>query len=218
MSNPLAIASIVIYVILIQPALYCFWKHGWPGFLGWFYLQVFCLLRIVGNAVELHTETGHTVNEKTLIVNNIGLSPLLLATAGILHEARRARNPKLNGKLEWFLVLQYHMLVSLALGLIVAGVVILEGGKSESTAKVLMEIGAAALLVCWALLFTWIAVSMTPDEQTRAIVPLGGGPLGMLVQSFSTSQRAQHKDDGATLYADGTKVGPAPVLKIISKY
>lgn len=97
------------------------------------------------------------------------------------------------------------MLVSLALGLIVAGVIILEGGKSQSTAKVLMEIGAAALLVCWALLFIWILVSMTSDEMTRAINPLGGGPLGMLIQSFLASRRTQHEDAGAEAYNDGAK-------------
>lgn len=95
MSNPLAIASIVIYVILLQPSLYCLWKHGWPGSLGWGYLQVFCLLRIIGNAIELQSQT---VSEKTLIVSNIGLSPLLLATAGILHEALVLPFPRNNGK------------------------------------------------------------------------------------------------------------------------
>jgi len=87
MADPLAIASIAIYLFLVQPALFCLWKHGWPGFLGWFLLQIFCLLRVVGKAVKLYAEAGPTTDEKTLIINSIGLSPLLLATVGILHEA-----------------------------------------------------------------------------------------------------------------------------------
>jgi hypothetical protein len=85
------------------------------------------------------------------------------------------------------------MLVSVALGILVAGVIVLEGGNAISTAKLLMKIGAGALLLCWALLFTWIVVSMTSDEKTRAMIPLGGGPLGMLIQSFSSSRRTHHR-------------------------
>ena len=88
MTDPLATASLVIYAILLQPTLYCLWAHGRHGFLGWFYLQIFCLLRVIGNALDLHsTATATKSSHSLLIINNIGLSPLLLATAGILHEA-----------------------------------------------------------------------------------------------------------------------------------
>ena len=83
MADHLAIATIIIYAVLLQPTLYCFWAHGRHGFLGWFYLQIFCLLRIIGNAVAV----ADPKNTHTTLINNIGLSPLLLATAGILHEA-----------------------------------------------------------------------------------------------------------------------------------
>ena len=88
MADHLATATLIIYAILLQPTLYCFWAHGRHGFLGWFYLQIFCLLRIVGNAVELHAATNlNPKSSHVQLINNIGLSPLLLATAGILHEA-----------------------------------------------------------------------------------------------------------------------------------
>lgn len=86
MADPLAVAEIIIYIILIQPTLFILFKHGRHGILGWFYLQIFCLLRIIGNAVSLHEDATHSTNSKTLLINSIGLSPLLLATAGILHE------------------------------------------------------------------------------------------------------------------------------------
>ena len=88
MTDPLAAATLAIYAILIQPTLYCLWTHGRRGFLGWFYLQLFSLLRVIGNAVELHAAaTPPPQNSHVLLINNIGLSPILLATAGILHEA-----------------------------------------------------------------------------------------------------------------------------------
>ena len=174
--NALSAASLVIYVVLLQPTLYILYRHGWPGFLGWFYLQLFCVLRIVGNGLSLNTPLDPTTlagssgsSSITIpIVNNIGLSPLLLATAGILHEARRARRAPggeggaRSNKFEWRLVIQYHLLVSGALGLIVAGVVLLQSGNGENldTAASLMKVGSAIVLLCWVLLAVWAGVSL----------------------------------------------------------
>ena len=87
MVDGLAVATVVIYAILVQPVLYCLWKHGRHGILGWLALQSFCLLRIIGNAVLLHAEATNTSSSNALLISNVGLSPLLLASLGILHEA-----------------------------------------------------------------------------------------------------------------------------------
>ena len=168
----------------MQPTLYILFRHGWPGFLGWFYLQLFCILRIIGNGLSINTPLDPTPlagsaassNKATLIVNNIGLSPLLLATAGILHEARRARHAPVGAGAssgatwkstrEWQLVIHYHFLVSGALALIIAGTVLLdESGAGTSlselhTASSLVKAGSAVVLVCWALLVLWAGVSL----------------------------------------------------------
>ena len=86
--STLPVVTLAVYAILIQPILYCLWKHGRPGLLGWLVLQSFCTIRIVGNILSIEEEvfnsTGNTV---PLILNNVGLSPLLLGALGILHEA-----------------------------------------------------------------------------------------------------------------------------------
>ena len=87
MTDALAVATIIIYAILIQPVFYCLWKHGRHGILGWVALQSFCLLRIIGNAILLHAEATNASNSNALLISNIGLSPLLLAALGFLHEA-----------------------------------------------------------------------------------------------------------------------------------
>lgn len=87
MADPLAVAEIIIYIILLQPTFVILWKHGRHGILGWSCVQLFCLLRIVGNVVILHEDAIHATDSKALLIGSIGLSPLLLATAGILHEA-----------------------------------------------------------------------------------------------------------------------------------
>jgi hypothetical protein len=87
MMSGLDIVILVVYIAFLNPILYCMWKHGKPGLLGWLPLQSFCLVRIVGSILDLHDAAVHSKSQNSLILSNIGLSPLLLAAAGILHEA-----------------------------------------------------------------------------------------------------------------------------------
>lgn len=84
MTDSISAAKLAVYIVLIQPALYCLWKHGKTGFLGWFYVQLFCVLRIATGGLGLH---GSSTGISGVVLSSIGLSPLLLAIAGVLHEA-----------------------------------------------------------------------------------------------------------------------------------
>lgn len=83
----LALAQLVIYIILILPLFPILIRHGKVGILGWFYCTAFCTLRLVGNGMQVSASKHGTTNSTALIISSIGLSPLLLATSGILHEA-----------------------------------------------------------------------------------------------------------------------------------
>lgn len=78
--SSISTAELAIYALFSIAVLYILVKHGRPGFLGWFYLFIFCTIRIVGGVLEIKKSSSASV------VANIGLSPLLLATSGILHE------------------------------------------------------------------------------------------------------------------------------------
>lgn len=84
MTDSISAAKLAIYIVFAQPALYCLFKHGKVGFLGWFYVQTFCVLRIVTGGIGLH---GSNTSTGSIILSSIGLSPLLLAASGVLHEA-----------------------------------------------------------------------------------------------------------------------------------
>lgn len=80
-----SLAVVVIFGALALPTLFVTYRHGVRGLaiLGWGSLSIFCSLKIIGSAMQL-------ANPQSLgaaIVNNIGLSPLLLAVAGVLHES-----------------------------------------------------------------------------------------------------------------------------------
>lgn len=93
-SKSLVIASLAIYLLLIQPVTYCLWKHGKRGILGWIAVHSLCVIRIVGNAVELNAYNNHSTGGlAALVLQSVGLSPLLLGAVGILHEASVGPSP-----------------------------------------------------------------------------------------------------------------------------
>lgn len=83
MTNPLQTAELAIYAALSFPILYILFRHGRVGLVGWTYLFMFCTIRIVGGAMSM----GDAPSSAMTIIANVGLSPLLLAVSGILHEA-----------------------------------------------------------------------------------------------------------------------------------
>lgn len=87
MTNSLAIAELAIYSTLSLPVLFLLFRHGRIGLLGWAYLFAFCTLRLVGGAMSLSSDSSSSSSSAASIISNAGLSPLLLAASGVLHEA-----------------------------------------------------------------------------------------------------------------------------------
>jgi len=79
-------AEIAIFAALIPVTVYCFIRHH-HGRFGWFYLNLFCLLRIIGCALLVSSEKKHTTSIAALIISGVGLSPLLFSSISIVHEA-----------------------------------------------------------------------------------------------------------------------------------
>lgn len=84
-STALPLALLIIYITLSLPAIYVTIKHGVRHgvIVGWFFLFAFCTLRIVATAIELNDADSSSA----LLIASIGLSPLLAAVCGVLHEA-----------------------------------------------------------------------------------------------------------------------------------
>lgn len=87
-SEALELAQLAFYATATLPAFYCFATHGKHGLIGWFYVIAMCGLRLVGSGMGYHAQsTTGKPNTTASIISGIGLSPLLLATLGILHES-----------------------------------------------------------------------------------------------------------------------------------
>ena len=82
----LDIVELAFYAPALLLAVYVVFKHGHGRQLGWIYLAVLAVIRIVGGSTGIvvisHPSQGLT--EATTIASTIGLSPLLLAMLGLL--------------------------------------------------------------------------------------------------------------------------------------
>ncbi|KUI56000.1 hypothetical protein VP1G_03377 [Cytospora mali] len=165
--NPLSAAELVIYAILSIPVLYICARH-WPaGVLGWFYLCAFCTLRIVAGAMSINSNSG-----VASIISSVGLSPLILATCGILHEAREYRATKLLPKpFEWIVVLMFHVFVSGGLAPVAIGASALAGHSSDAASASrhlqLIRVGMGIMTASWVFLVIGAVISAIPARETE---------------------------------------------------
>jgi hypothetical protein len=204
-NSSIAAAQIGVFAALSLPAFYCLIRHGASGFLGWIEVFSLCTIRVIGAALQYHDLHNHTVSTATQIVTNLGLTPLILAAAGILHEARWFFGPKDPTRrsascLNWFLIIQYHSLVIVGIVLIVSQATALEsiigssgkqGNAADSSDVTLVKVGFGILPASWFILCIWTAASYRRRagsehrtvELGRKEVPLEAGLVVTKVRS-----------------------------------
>ncbi|KIL92291.1 hypothetical protein FAVG1_04700 [Fusarium avenaceum] len=142
--SSLTTAELAIYAVLVLPTLFVLFKHGKPGLIGWGFLFVFCSLRVIGGALFL------TDSSAAVTVSNIGLSPLLICTAGLLHEAQYYREKP--SRAEKVKIVLFHLLVGAGVALMIVG---LSGVQSKSPTPddhKKVKIGLGILTASWGLL------------------------------------------------------------------
>jgi hypothetical protein len=81
-----SIFELLIYFPAIVVAAIVCSRHGFGRSSGWIFTLILCLVRIVGASCQLATYQSPTQGllEAVIILESIGISPLLLATLGLL--------------------------------------------------------------------------------------------------------------------------------------
>ncbi|KAF7984793.1 hypothetical protein HWV62_11792 [Athelia sp. TMB] len=84
----IAIAVAILYIPVLITAVFLVCRHGFKRDAGWIFLVIFSTIRIVGGgtmvAAELIRPINKTVYEVALIMESMGLQPLLMTTLGFL--------------------------------------------------------------------------------------------------------------------------------------
>ncbi|KAL8720860.1 MAG: hypothetical protein Q9225_002339 [Loekoesia sp. 1 TL-2023] len=111
----LAIAELVFYAPALILSGFVNVRHGFRHELGWFYLVLLSIIRLVGNSMDIAANSENNVDLFTgaAILNGVGLSPLLLAMTAML---KRVNKDLLPGPLERILnLIRIPILVTLVL-------------------------------------------------------------------------------------------------------
>ncbi|EQB53215.1 hypothetical protein CGLO_07095 [Colletotrichum gloeosporioides Cg-14] len=156
-SDKYSLAVLIIFITLSIPTLFVTFKHGVRGWaiLGWGYLFIFCSLKIIGSGMAL----GDPQSSGATIVSSVGLSPLLLALSGVLHEARfyhtSLSKRSANHKRDLIFVLMFHMFTMLGVVLIAIGMSrLMKHASPDNVSKgwTLAKVGAVILFLSWVAL------------------------------------------------------------------
>lgn len=78
-------AQLIIYAVDAPIMTYNLLTHGLNGFLGWLFLQNFCLLRAVGYII-IKASTDPDTLKAGGIISNAALSSLFFGFFGVWHE------------------------------------------------------------------------------------------------------------------------------------
>jgi hypothetical protein len=97
-TEDVAIAELVVYIPTALLTVWVLLRHGIHKQLGWIYLAIFCIIRIAGSALEIesvNSPANSNDQEWALILQSVGLSPLLLSTIGLLKRVSVSLKPTL---------------------------------------------------------------------------------------------------------------------------
>ncbi|KAJ5183505.1 hypothetical protein N7492_001121 [Penicillium capsulatum] len=158
-TEALELAQLAFYALATIPAFYCFVSHGKHGLVGWLYVIAMCGLRLVGNGMAYHAASTGKPNATAAIINGIGLSPLLLAALGILHESNHSIQQTLPSFLGGFGLLIPHMVIAGGIGLAAA---------SHANSK-LLEAGLVVFAMGWVLVVALVALSWKANSARRRL-------------------------------------------------
>ena len=89
-ADAIAIFQLVYYSPCLFGSIFVAGRHGAMKSSGWIFLTIFCIVRIVGAAARIATidnPTSKNAYTIALVCSVLGLSPLLMASLGLIARA-----------------------------------------------------------------------------------------------------------------------------------
>ncbi|KAJ5381085.1 uncharacterized protein N7496_003513 [Penicillium cataractarum] len=164
-------ADLAVYLLLAPIVVYIFYTHRWSGFLPWYYLSVFCLARIIGGILGVYDSDGLPAN----IIQSVGITPLILAADGLVHEGRVYRNPNASRLLGWSVVIATTSIMLVAVALTITGSLHIYEGIPQSGSYTEWKVGTVLTAVCWAFQLLWSLFSLLPSSGLKGAPGYHGG-------------------------------------------
>ncbi|KAL7783890.1 hypothetical protein V8C37DRAFT_396542 [Trichoderma ceciliae] len=176
-----SIIELIVYIPLLCLAAVVCIRHGFTRASGWIYTILLCVLRIIGAVCQLLTYTDHSTGllKVTLIIDSIGISPLLLATLGML--SRFVDWVNMRGS-EIFTVKQFRLIQLLVTVGLILSIVGGTSGSSSSDGNIepatTSKVGIILYIVAFAAMIYILFISssyktIVPKQERQIILAVG---------------------------------------------
>ncbi|KAF2130181.1 hypothetical protein P153DRAFT_365827 [Dothidotthia symphoricarpi CBS 119687] len=172
----ISIIEMIFYIpTLITCGVVCF-RHGFRNGSGWIYTLVLCLVRIAGAICQFVSHSNHSTGliKATLVLNSIGLGPLMFSTLAFLSRFVQFVNTKSKPVVTKKHLIIIRLVISAGIGLSISGAMdALSSGATQvptnSRVGIILIIVAYVSLVVLFLVYAR-RVSLLPRKERR--VPL----------------------------------------------
>ncbi|KAL8726819.1 MAG: hypothetical protein Q9181_005916 [Wetmoreana brouardii] len=169
----ISIAELVVYVILFPLAIFVASRHGFGKSSGWVYLAIFTAIRIASSALGIasyHNPTNQNDLVWYSILAGIGISPLLLASKGLLSRVNESCQSSL--RIRIIHALSIPNLLALVLSIVGGTRLNSSNASTQSQGKHLTQAGIIIFLVvfvfiCAIAMLTWTSIGSIPDGEKR---------------------------------------------------
>ncbi|KAL3952481.1 hypothetical protein ACCO45_012424 [Purpureocillium lilacinum] len=167
----LSIAELIVYVPAVVFAFIVCSRHGWHRASGWLYTLILCVVRITGAICQLVTTSNKSEGllRATLIIDSIGLSPLLFATLGMLSRLVDCINSKGSSPFNMKQFRLVQLLISLGLILSIVGGT---SGSSSDNGQIEPAGTAKAGIALYFVAFAGLSVILLLTYGYRTAVPI----------------------------------------------
>jgi hypothetical protein len=151
-----SIAELVIYFPSLAVALFLSFRHGFGRNSGWLYLIIFCLARIIGPIMQLvliSDPSSTSLYTGSIILQTVGLSPLMLASLGLLSRAADSINRSHHSFINSHILKLIQLVITVGIILSIIGGINASDDLSSSGGYypgTLSKVGTALLIVSYA--------------------------------------------------------------------
>ena len=170
----LAIAEIVFFAPALILSLFIVFRHGFTRQMGWVYLVLLSLLRLVGSGALLYSQSNNDQSVALLttiyITNAVGTAPLLLALLGFLarvHDGMKAQATNLPDLV--FRGISLLAIVGLALA-IVGGIDVSDRSASASKLKTGHDLARAGSCIFLVIYLTLAAITILTFTRKSSVL------------------------------------------------
>lgn len=169
----LALVELIYYTPSILPLAYTLYTHRRTGLAGWTFFLLYTVLQATGAGMIISAGPHGTPSSVAIILVQVGLSPLILGLAGVVHEYGKLTGwTKGMEKAVMVANLCFHVAVVTAIAIYAVGASDSFKRPVPENAQTLYKAGILLLLVLFLILCAAFLVIARSRKDKRTATPL----------------------------------------------